>query len=138
MLSGQFENCYGLRQFHLPNIDFRRCNGALIYAPNGVMKSSLSKVFDDISKGKVTTDRIFPEVVSSYSVTHYTSTYTFSSANPQNVLNPTDRIYVVNTFSDSFEFTKETVSTLLADETTRNEYNALIANFSGEIGQVEE
>lgn len=138
MLSGQFENCYGLRQFHLPNIDFRRCNGALIYAPNGVMKSSLSKVFDDISKGNVTTDRIFPEVVSSYSVTHYTSTYTFSSANPQNVLNPTDRIYVVNTFSDSFEFTKETVSTLLADETTRNEYNALIANFSGEIGQVEE
>ena len=138
VLSGQFENCYGLRQFHLPNIDFRRCNGALIYAPNGVMKSSLSKVFDDISKGNVTTDRIFPEVVSSYSVTHYTSTYTFSSANPQNVLNPTDRIYVVNTFSDSFEFTKETVSTLLADETTRNEYNALIANFSGEIGQVEE
>ena len=49
MLSGHFENCYGLTQFNLPSIDFTRCNKAMIYAPNGVMKSSLAKVFDDIS-----------------------------------------------------------------------------------------
>lgn len=65
----------------LPNINFSRCNKAMIYAPNGVMKSSLSKVFDDISKGTATSDRIFQSVVSSYSVTHYTSQYVFSSAN---------------------------------------------------------
>ena len=76
------------------------------------MKSSLSKVFDDISKGAATCDRIFQNVVSSYSVTHYTSQYVFSSANAGTVPTPTDRIYVINTFSDSFEFTKETVSTL--------------------------
>ena len=73
MLNGHFENCYGLKQFDLPNINFSRCDKAMIYAPNGVMKSSLSKVFDDISKGTVTSDRIFRNVVSSYSVTHYTS-----------------------------------------------------------------
>lgn len=77
------------------------------------MKSSLSKVFDDISKGSTTSDRIFQNVVTSYSVTHYTSQYVFSSAN---TTRPTamDKVYVVNTFNDSFEFTKETVSTLLA------------------------
>ena len=122
MLNGHFENCYGLKQFNLPNINFSRCNKAMIYAPNGVMKSSLSKVFDDISKGTATSDRIFQSVVSSYSVTHYTSQYVFSSANATTTPTATDRIYVVNTFTDSFEFTKETVSTLLADESTRNAY----------------
>jgi hypothetical protein len=137
MLSGHFKNCYGLKQFNLQNINFSRCNKALIYAPNGVMKSSLSKVFDDISKGATTCDRIFQNVVSNYSVTHYTSRYVYSSAN-RTQPTATDRIYVVNTFNNSFEFTKETVSTLLADETTRNAYNVLMAQFSGEIRQIEE
>lgn len=138
MLSGHFESCYGLKQFDLPNINFSRCNKAIIYAPNGVMKSSLSKVFDDISKGSATSDRIFRGGVSIYSVTHYTSQYVFSSANAGDTPTPTDRIYVVNTFTDSFEFTKESVSTLLADETTRNAYNVLMAQFSGEIRQIED
>ena len=137
MLNGHFENCYGLKRFNLPNINFSRCNKALIYAPNGVMKSSLSKVFDDISKGSATSDRIFQNVISSYSVTHYTSQYVFSSTNATQ-LPATDKVYVVNTFNNSFEFTKETVSTLLADETTRNAYNVLMAQFSGEIKQIEE
>lgn len=137
MLSGHFKNCYGLKQFNLQNINFSRCNKALIYAPNGVMKSSLSKVFDDISKGATTCDRIFQNVVSNYSVTHYTNRYVYSSAN-RTQPTATDRIYVVNTFNNSFEFTKETVSTLLADETTRNAYNVLMAQFSGEIIQIEE
>lgn len=110
----------------------------MIYAPNGVMKSSLSKGFDDISKGTETSDQIFRNVVSNYSITHYTSQYIFSSVNTATIPVATDRIYVVNTFTDSFEFTKETVSTLLADETTRNEYNTLIAQFSGEIRQIED
>lgn len=91
MLNGHFENCYGLKRFNLPNINFSRCNKALIYAPNGVMKSSLSKVFDDISKGSATSDRIFQNVISSYSVTHYTSQYVFSSANATQ-LPATDKI----------------------------------------------
>ena len=137
MLNGYFENCYGLKQFNLPNINFSQCNKALIYAPNGVMKSSLSKVFDDISKGAITSDRIFQNVISSYSITHYTSQYVYSSQNATRPV-PTDRVYVVNTFNNSFEFTKETVSTLLADETTRNAYNVLISQFSNEIKQIEE
>ena len=48
---------------------------------------------------------------------------------------PTARVYVVNIFNNSFEFTKETV---LADETTRNAYNVLISQFSNEIKQIEE
>ena len=77
MIRGYFENCYGLKEFNLPNIDFTNENKAIIYAPNGVMKSSLSKVFDDVSKGKRTTDRIFGNVVSSYSITHYLNSFMY-------------------------------------------------------------
>ena len=101
------------------------------------MKSSLSKVFDDISKEAITSDRIFQNVISSYSIMHYTSQYVYSSQNATHLM-PTDRVYVVNTFNNSFEFTKETESTLLADETTRNAYNVLISQFSNEIKQIEE
>lgn len=98
MLSGYFENCYGLKQFNLPNINFSYCNKALIYAPNGVMKSSLSKVFEDISKGSNSTaDRIFPNAISSYSVTHYTNQYIFNSANRTQPM-ATDRMGMITTY----------------------------------------
>ena len=42
MINGTFQNCYGLKSFELNNIRFDTCKAALIYAPNGVMKSSLA------------------------------------------------------------------------------------------------
>ena len=65
MLSGKFLNCYGLKDFELPNIDFSTSNRAIIYAPNGVMKTSFSKVMDDISKGVAPVDRVFKNVTTS-------------------------------------------------------------------------
>ena len=136
MLSGYFENCYGIKQFTLPNINFNSCNKAIIYAPNGVMKTSFAKVFEDISKGVPSSDRIFNNLQTSYSVTHYTSRFVFPPAAGEDVCK-SDNIYVINSFADRFEFTKETVSTLLADEGTRNQYNALMAQFSGTISEME-
>ena len=138
MLNGHFENCYGLMRCDLPNIDFSYCNKALIYAPNGVMKSSLSKVFDDISRGVATCDRIFQDAISKYSVSYDTSQYTFNSNGNTVIPTEADRIYVINTFTDSFEFTKNTVSTLLADEAIRNNYDNLMVQFSDKIQQIED
>lgn len=132
MLSGYFENCYGIKQFNLPNISFNPCNKAIIYAPNGVMKTSFAKVFEDISKGIATRDRIFTNAVSRYSIIHYTSHYDYSSeGNP--TIPHSENIYVINSFADKFEFSKDTVGTLLADEGTRNQYNVLMAQFSDTI-----
>ena len=129
MLSGNFENCYGIKQFALPNISFNQCNKAIIYAPNGVMKTSFAKVFEDISKGTTTSDRIFKDAVSRYSITHYASHYEYSSA-AGDIVPKSDNIYVINSFADNFEFNKDTVGTLLADEGTRNQYNDLMGQFS--------
>lgn len=137
MLSGHFENCYGIKEFDMGRgIDFTRSNKALIYAPNGVMKTSFTKVFEDLSKGEASRDRIFPSAVTSYSITYYANNYTFTSSNPRNIPS-CNAVYVVNSFADNFEFTKETVSTLLADEATRNEYNVLMAQFMEQIKVLE-
>ena len=48
MLSGRFDNCYGLRHFELPAINFPEDKSAIIYAPNGVMKSSFPKVIEHL------------------------------------------------------------------------------------------
>ena len=127
MLSGKFENCYGLKNFELKEIDFTNSNKAIIYAPNGVMKTSFSNVFDDISKGNKTIDRIFTNLSSSYKVQYYSSTYT----NTQ--LSRNDNIYVVKSFDEKFELSKETIGTLLADEKTRKDYEILISKFSEEL-----
>ena len=133
MLSGHFENCYGIKEFDMgTGIDFTRSNKAIIYAPNGVMKTSFTKVFEDLSKGEASKDRIFPTAVTSYSIRYYTTDYVFTSTNPRQIPS-CDAVYVVNSFADNFEFTKETVSTLLADEATRNAYNVLMAQFMEQI-----
>lgn len=123
MLSGLFKNCYGMKEFKLKPIDFTQSNKAILYAPNGIMKTSLSNVFSDISKGLPTIDRIFKNNISTYSVKYYSTIY--SNTN----LSATDRIYVVKSFDEKFELSKETISTLLADETTRKKYDILVQEF---------
>lgn len=129
MLSGKFENCYGLKDFELEEIDFTKDNKAIIYAPNGVMKTSFSNVFDDISKGNKTSDRIFKKLSSKYNVQYYSSNYTDSN------LAKNDSIYVVKSFDEKFELSKETISTLLSDETTRKAYEILVSQFSQELSE---
>lgn len=129
MLSGKFANCYGLKSFELKEINFTDSNKAIIYAPNGVMKTSFSNVFDDISKGNKTTDRIFNGLNTSYIVQYYSSTY----SNTQ--LSKNDNIYVVKSFDERFELSKETIGTLLSDEKTRKNYEILVSQFSEELSE---
>lgn len=137
MLSGHFENCYGIKELDLgTGIDFNESNKAIIYAPNGVMKTSFTRVFEDISKGEPSKDKIFPSAVTAYSIHYYDSIYGFSSESPCQ-LSPCNEIYVINSFEENFEFTKETVGTLLADESTRDEYNVLMTHFSSYIKRLE-
>lgn len=138
MLKGRFENCYGLKHFDLGEICFQECNKAIIYAPNGVMKSSLAKVFEDISRGDITEDRIFKDRISSYSIDYHNLHFEFCSSNPNTSPSPDNaRVYVINSFTDSFEFTKESVSTLLADTETRSQYDQIMAEFADEVKQIE-
>jgi len=127
-LSGWFKNCYGLQDFELNTINFVDTNGkpannAIIYAPNGVMKTSFARVFEDISKKRPTMDRIFKNP-SSYEITYRASTY--SSTN----LNQVDEIYVINSFDDLFECRSSSIPLLLADAEARRKYQEIYLKFA--------
>lgn len=63
-LSVELKNCYGISELD-HEFDFNITSGYAIYAPNGFMKTSFSKTFDDLANGRDTKDLIFPDRVSS-------------------------------------------------------------------------
>ncbi|AWP25184.1 hypothetical protein B9D94_00430 (plasmid) [Paenibacillus sp. Cedars] len=60
-------NCYGINKL-VHDFDFSTNSAYVIYAPNGVMKSSFANVFDDYSKDRISTDLVYKTRVSPRSV----------------------------------------------------------------------
>jgi len=54
------QNCYGIKSLK-HEFDFSEKAAFALYAPNGVMKSSLAETFYDASAGQASKDRIFPD-----------------------------------------------------------------------------
>lgn len=130
-MKATFKNCYGLENFTLEEIKFDSNNSkAIIYAPNGVMKSSFSKTLDDISRKKKPIDRIFSENPSSYTLEYYSSTYSDTKK-----LKRTEQpnIYVINSFDEKFEAYSDSVATILADDEIREKYDSIHSALSAEI-----
>ena len=53
-------HCYGIKSLRA-TLDFSLERVQALYAPNGVMKSSLAQTFLDLSKGVESRDRIFQD-----------------------------------------------------------------------------
>ncbi|WP_287827455.1 hypothetical protein [Bacteroides sp.] len=66
-LKFSLRNCYGIGGFS-HEFDFAQSNSALIYAPNGVMKSSFAKTLLDVSRENEPKDLIFPKKETSCSI----------------------------------------------------------------------
>jgi hypothetical protein len=106
------KNCYGIRNLK-KEFDFSKTKAIALYAPNGVMKSSLAQAFQDAAKGEESKDRIFP--------TRKTS---------RNIIDEHgkevegERILVVLPYDSEFGLTEKT-STLLVDAKLKKEYEQL-------------
>src|SRR5690606_5446315 len=103
------ENCYGIRRFK-HKFNFGESKTQLVYAPNGIMKSSLALTMEDIAEGRISKDRIF-----SHRVNH-------REVKVDGVDIDKDEIFVIQRMK-SAEF-KE-ASTILANEKLKNEYDSL-------------
>lgn len=105
------ENCYGIKRMST-ELDFTGKNAVAIYAPNGMMKSSLANTFADLANGVDSKDRIFPE-----------------RPNKRELLDEhgnaisRDQVLVVRPFERSF---RGESSDLLANEELRKKYKALL------------
>ena len=105
-LKMNLENCYGIQKLN-QSIDYSNNNVAVIYAPNGTMKSSLAKTFEAIGDKRPVEEKVFG-CVSSYSIV---------DENDTNI--PSESIMVINPFDEN---AYENQGLLMANDALRKQY----------------
>ena len=106
------EHCYGIKKLNAI-LDFSGDQAIAIYAPNGVMKSSLAQTFKDVAEATDSKDRIFPTRKSRRKIVDETGADL-----------PKDGVVVIRPYDEVFGHTEKT-STLLVDSKLRQEYEKL-------------
>lgn len=111
-LSVDLQHCYGIKKLST-TFDFEKKSAFAIYAPNGMMKSSFARTFQDVAKGAASGDRIFTARPSKRSIIDEAG----ADIAAENVL-------VVQPYDEVFGHTEKT-STLLVNAELRVEYEKL-------------
>lgn len=106
------QHCYGIKSLS-HTFDFSDQRVFAIYAPNGVMKSSLANVFADVASGVPSSDRMFPDRLTVRVVTD-------QDCNDI----PSEQVVVLQPYDEQFG-PNESTSTLLVDSQLRKEYETL-------------
>lgn len=108
-ISINLSNCYGIGSLQCV-FDFTNVNAYSVYAPNGFMKTSLSKTFLDLSRDKESRDLIHPnretirEIVDENGVD----------------LKP-EQVFVIEPYNENFDSDK--TSLLLVNQTIKKQYD---------------
>ncbi len=111
-LNVNLKNCYGIKDLKA-QFDFTGCKANAIYAPNGAMKSSLAKTFQDLAENTLSKDRIFPARECTRSIKDEAGTEIDAAC-----------ILVVRPYDEVLGHSEKT-STLLVNATLRQEYEKL-------------
>lgn len=102
------ENCYGIKRFE-HEFHFSECRSNLVYAPNGVMKTSLAKTFSRISEGNEPEEKLFGRAPS------------YDIRVDGNALQR-DSVFVVKPFDSDYE--SSNLSTLLVNPKKKSQYDS--------------
>jgi len=108
-LNLKFEHCYGIKKLE-QEFDFSNFKTFAVYAPNGVMKTSFAKTFDDYVNGEESRDKVFSR-----------EPYERKITDENNTEIDTKNIFVIKSFIDT-EYTSDEISTLLVRSELREEY----------------
>lgn len=113
----ELQNCYGIKSLD-QHFDFSAPNGTVyaIYAPNGVLKTSLAQTFADHANRVPSEDRIFPSRVSKRVIVDQAGTEI-----------PPEAVLVIPPYDATLSVTERT-STLLVDASLKQEYETLQAD----------
>ncbi|MEQ3551755.1 AAA family ATPase [Pseudonocardia nematodicida] len=111
-LSIVLENCHGIRSLKTV-ISYRKSRSAAIYAPNGTMKTSFARTFQDLATNEDTRDNMFPDRVTRREI----------KDQDDNAIEPSD-VVVILSYDEDLGPTEAT-STLLVNADLRREYEVL-------------
>ncbi|MEB8020637.1 hypothetical protein NGK48_04140 [Raoultella ornithinolytica] len=115
-LSVDLKNCYGISEL-VHDFDFNITKSYAIYAPNGFMKTSFSKTFDDLAKGKETKDEIFPDRQSARKIKDEAGNDIAA-----------DSVFVVEPYNADFSSAKS--SLLLVNSVVKQKYDDSLKNIA--------
>ena len=108
----ELENCFGINKLK-HTFDFTQSNTIVIYASNGVMKTSFANTFQELSKGGAPKDRL------------HGKTPFYSITVDNNDIEAKD-ILVIKSFENIN--TSESQSKLLVDQDSKDEYDSIFRN----------
>lgn len=107
----EVENCYWIKKLY-HKFDFSSYKTFVIYAPNGVMKTSFAKTLKDITVWKSPCDQTDDTLI---------PIYNFFVDDDENKIQP-EEICVIEPYNAKALESEKNILTLLADEGTRKEY----------------
>lgn len=111
-LTVNLENCYGIGRLQC-EFDFTRSPVHAVYAPNGIMKTSLARTFRDVSTGEASSDQMFPGRVTNRILQDQ------SGAELQS-----EQILVIPPYEESYQ--PREVSTLLVEASLKADYDEAV------------
>jgi len=109
-----FKNCYGIKKLEF-QFDFSTNKVYSIYAPNGTMKTSFSKTFNDFSTDKQSFDNVFTDRKSERIIIDEN----------KNIIN-TQSVFVIEPYNETFSSNR--TSLLLVNPNIKKEYDTALAN----------
>lgn len=107
-ISVKLSNCYGIGHLQC-DFDFTNADAYSLYAPNGFMKTSLSKTFSDLSRGKNSSDLIHPDRETRWEI-----------KDESNVDLKPEQIFVIEPYNENFDSDKS--SLLLVNQAIKQQY----------------
>lgn len=110
----KFENCYGIKKLEY-SFDFSKHSNYLIYASNGMMKTSFTKIFKALSTSKKPVDEIFARK-------------TFCEVKVDNVDIDKEQIFVINSYED--EYISPNSAKLMVHKELRNQYDKVVTGLN--------
>lgn len=113
-LKVELENCYGIKKLE-HEFDFSNFHTFVIYAPNGVMKTSFAKTFNDVANDKKPCDQMDNTLEPVYNLF-------IDDSNTQ--IKP-EKICVIEHYNKKAFDSEDKILTLLADDKTKKEYLAI-------------
>ena len=109
----RLKNCYGIKSLET-DFDFSSTRAYALYAPNGVMKSSLARTLQDVAEQSESKDRIFSQRDTVRQITD------------ENGLDiASENVLVVIPYDEEIKLSEQT-STLLLDPRLKQEYDGLL------------
>ncbi|MBU3033483.1 hypothetical protein [Tritonibacter mobilis] len=110
--SVKIKNCYGIRSFEA-TFDFSNKKANIVYAPNGMMKTSFARTFKDYSNSTESKDRIYQDREPTREITD-------ENGNPV----PASDIFVIEPYVSDYESSR--ISTLLVNKELKAEYDQIL------------